>query len=247
MSQTWFVERHGNLFGPFSVEQVRGLVSAAQLRPTDKVLQQGTSDLRPVSAVPELAVSAGEAVTVMEPLPKLELPTQVVLPNPWNRKRLAIGAVIAAVSLAVALYLFKPADPDSEPDPASPDIPEWFHRPHRIRPAKRQKVAVVPGLGVLNFPKDPPPPAKFTAAWFEMNFTHYLAREAFIYARPEIQFYSDGKIQAGTKALLGETAGEAALICICSETGRPINMYVRRDALRDRSKGPPPAAARKNQ
>lgn len=245
MSGQWFLERHGNLLGPYSLEQVRGLASTGQLRPTDKVLREGSSQLLAVSAVPELAATAAENVAVQPPLPDLQVsqvPPVVRPARKWDRKLLFAGAGIIAALIALAVFMMWPSDPDDEPDLASPDLPEWFQRPHRIRAAQGKKVGVFPGLGLFNPPKDPPaPPKGFNPTWFEKNFTHYLGREAYVYSVPKREYVSDGRMQLGTKVLLGEVASaDVALVCVCSQNGRPINMYVRRDALRDRRQGPPP-------
>lgn len=244
MAEQWFLERHGNLLGPYSLEQVRGLASAGQLRPGDKVLPDGGSQLLPVSAVPELASPAAATVAIQEPLPDLQV-SQIrpVARAPWNKKLLCLGAGVAAALIGLAVFMMWPGDPDNEPDTSSPHLPEWFHRAHRIRAAQGKKVGVFPGLGILNPPKDPPPPPKyFTPTWFEKNFTHFLSREAYIYSVPQRAYYSDGRMHVGTKVMLGEIASaDVALVCVCTANGRPINMYVRRDALRDRSNGRPPA------
>src|SRR5262245_6280738 len=230
MGGQWFLERHGNLLGPYSLEQVRGLVSSGQLRATDRVMRQGSSQLLPVHDVAEIVDPDSVETTVVagmpiqEPLPALSVSQAPRLaPAPWNKKRLSLGIGVIAVVLALVVYLKWPSDSDDEPDFSSPDLPEWFHRAHRIRAAQGKKVGVFPGLGILNPPKNPPPPPRtFNASWFEKNFTHYLEREAYIYSVPERKYYSDGRMHVGTKVLVGEIASaDVALVCVCSQTGRP--------------------------
>jgi hypothetical protein len=241
MSGQWFLERHGNLLGPYSLEEVRGLASTGQLRATDKVMRDGTSQLLPVSAVPEL-VSADASATQLPDLQVSQVPVVARPPERWNKKLLSVGVGLAVALVALAAYSLWPGDPDDEPDLSSPNLPAWFQRPHRIRAAQKKRVGIFPGLGVFNPPKNPPPPPKeFNLSWFEKNFTHYLAREAYVYSVPKRDYVSDGRMHVGTKVLLGEIASaDVALVCTCTQNGRPINMYVRRDALRERSKGPPP-------
>ncbi|MBM4072057.1 MAG: DUF4339 domain-containing protein [Planctomycetes bacterium] len=252
---TWLVERHGRLLGPFSLDQMRGLVVSGQLRSMDRVLREGSTTLLQATAVPELmlasALPAGALPVGALPAVDLEQMERdlAMPPRPAggrSRKRLGLGIGIAvAVGLAAGLYFWNSSRSDDDADLSITELPAWFQHEHRVLPARGKKVVALRGLGMMRPPPGTSRPDGFTRAWFDRHFTHYLDQDAFIHARPRIEFQSDGKIAAGTKVLLGKELGEAALICVCSETGRPINMFVRVTALRLRSKGPPPAKSRR--
>jgi hypothetical protein len=207
-------------------------------------MPEGGSGLVALSAVPELSLPPGEIVVASVPAEEFlqgQQASALQRPSVWSIVRgsrwLRIGAlagvaVIAVVALAVVVYRMN--DPENEPDPASRELPEWFHREHRILPARGKVVATVPQMGVMRPPKQVSRPEKFTREWFEKNFTHYTGENVFVFVRPRIEFYSDGKLVPGVKVLLGEYVGEAALICICTEIGRARQAHGRRCELKAR-------------
>lgn len=236
---SWFLERQGNLLGPFSEEQIQGLVVAGQLGPADRVLREGSDQLVSPKSVPEFAFIPDETRTAlaMQPVVELSQPSPPKKSRVATRKWVWVAAGLALAAIA-ALVFWINRDPGNDPN-----LPEWFQRAHRVPSSYEtgKYGTTMPGIGTILLPDAPAPPG-FTAKWFEENFTHYMARNEFVFARPkELKLDADGKILAGAKVLLGGHVNDLALVCICTPDGRPVNMYLPKKSLRVRSAGPPRA------
>lgn len=230
---SWFLERQGRLLGPYSLEQMRGLVASNQLRPADRVMKEGDSQLQIPTAVPELMALSGETEPVL--VASLSEPEKAA-PRFSGKTILWLAGLVTLVALLAAMYWMN-IRTESEAH-----LPEWFQSAHRILSSYHtsKPATALPGIGLLGLP-EAPAPVGFTPAWFEQNFTHYLDKNEFAFATPKVlKKDADGKILAGTKILLGGQVEDLALVCICTPDGRPVNMYLPRKSLRTRSAGPPP-------
>ena len=158
-------------------------------------------------------------------------------PEETQRKRawpLLLGLGAVALVLGYAYVSNRPA---TERDYNFSDLPEWFNRDHRVRPAER--VMPVAGIGML-MPPAIEPSKQFSPQWLEENFTHYVADDSFVWSAPKLDFPSHGKILGGTKVISsGKQVGEFTLICAVSNDGRAMNLFMQTRFLQDRSKGPP--------
>ncbi len=65
--EQWFVARDGNQQGPFSSDDLRRMVAAGQLAPTDMVWKEGLKDWAPASALRGLFPSAQPRLTPATP------------------------------------------------------------------------------------------------------------------------------------------------------------------------------------
>lgn len=230
---SWFLERQGRLLGPYSLQQMQGLVASNQLGPADRVMREGDRELQLPTAVPELMalpekVQAASLVDLLQP--------ETATPRASRKKTLWLTGLAAALLVIFASIYWKSDSTESEDH-----LPEWFRRAHRIQSSYQTKKAAtaLPGIGLAGLPEEPAP-AGFSATWFEENFTHYLEKNEFAFATPRVlKLDADGKILAGTKLLLGGYVDDLALVCICTPDARPVNMYLAKKSLRARSSGPP--------
>jgi hypothetical protein len=153
-----------------------------------------------------------------------------------------IGAILATgVGIAlVGVVVFANHSADELPPP-NPNLPEWFDPAYRI--GKNRSIIFAPKTaGNAQAKRNPEaaPPEKYTEDWLEERFTHYIdVSNAFIWSTPKVAFPAHGKIMAGIKVIVGEQVGDLSLICAVTADGRPENMYVPSNLLRERSQGPP--------
>jgi hypothetical protein len=70
MTDQWYYMHMGRQSGPVSREELKQLVASGQLRGTDEVWQQGTTDWKPIQSIPDLAQALPPADSaVSTPLP----------------------------------------------------------------------------------------------------------------------------------------------------------------------------------
>jgi hypothetical protein len=141
-----------------------------------------------------------------------------------------IGVIVVAINFA------------TKPPPPRTDLPEWFDPAYRIKKNRgiifRPEPSKARGKETTRRTDSTP---KYTEEWLEKNFTHYVDRNnAFIWTNPKIVYPSNGKILAGVKVIAGERVNDLVLICTVTADGRPENMYLQSELLKDRSLGPPP-------
>jgi hypothetical protein len=152
---------------------------------------------------------------------------------------LATGGGIALIGVAVLANY-----PDDRIPPPNPDLPDWFDPAYRI--GKNRSIIFPPKTAGKAQGKPNPeatPPGKYTEAWLEEHFTHYIgSSNAFIWSTPKVAYPSDGKIMAGIKVIVGEQVGDLSLICTLKADRLPENMYAQSALLRERTQGPPPVA-----
>jgi hypothetical protein len=196
--------------------------------------QEAVSDGNDVSQKAAAPVASGFNLPTWPAAPPATIPAAT---SPGIRKRtwavLGIGAGMMLLGLSV--YWMNQAP---EPTLDVSDLPEWFALAHRIR-QPRPYAGNVKGVGII-LPPERGSPLKLTPEWFEKHFTHYMKMNSFVWASPKHEFESHGKIWGGIKVIFGKEVGPLSLVCVLTNDGRPINMFVENENLRPRSQGPPP-------
>jgi hypothetical protein len=240
MADCWFLSRHGNLSGPFSLEQLRAMARLGQLDPADMMLKEGTTQLLAPSAVFDQVEPKDPGAALAQALPRYSDAPAVAAGQRRRSRGPWIAATVAGLVVLFGLLQIILLG-RAEPDLTSPDLPPWFQRQYRIQPSRGKSVGVVRGVGLLNPPPQLSVPPGFSPELFEQSFTHYLGAEVFVYATPKYrEFSADGNLYAGSKVWLGEMTNGLALICLCTPEGQPMNMYAATTFFRERAKGPPP-------
>src|SRR5574340_61595 len=99
----WFVERHGDLLGPYSLEQVQGMAGSGQLRTSDRVVKEGTSQLLAPRAMLDIAPEQTAAVAAPRPVAISSGPVPAAPPRFRAWRWLAVGtSLLVLVALLFA-------------------------------------------------------------------------------------------------------------------------------------------------
>jgi hypothetical protein len=145
---------------------------------------------------------------------------------------------LGAVIVLIGLFAYPTT---SEADIDVSDLPVWFDRAHRIeRPVTAATpVSFVPGVGMLLPPREANAAETLPRDAFERDFTHYTKIPLFVWSTPEHVYPSHGKIFRGTKVIFGKEVNGMVLVCLRTNDGKPMNMFIEKGYLIDRTQGPP--------
>jgi hypothetical protein len=153
-----------------------------------------------------------------------------------SKKPLWLGSGAACV--LVGFWWFNPL---GSKDVDVSDLPVWFSKEYRIgKPASAaEPVHAVPGVGVLIPPRKQASPGTLPEDVFEKEFTHYTRIPLFVWATPVWVYPSHGKINPGLKVIFGKQVDQKmTLICIRTQDGKPMNMFIENGYLIDRAQMP---------
>jgi len=244
MPELWHIARGVTHFGPYTVEQLQTMALSGQLEASDTLVNEETGHETLAHRLPALSLgrkrpslfaqsfSGAREGTAEEDVPKPE--------RPAAHRGLWVAGFVVLAGVAVAGWRMHRA---SVPDLDFTHLPECFHSSERIKtrletPADKTLVWV-DNRGWTR-KENVPPPGEFTPDWLEATFTHYLARDAFVFETPEMKFPSAAKMSQGEMFVFGAQVGDFSLVCTRTRDNRAINMFVQSDCLRPRSQGPPP-------